>query len=322
MTYTKLFDPENPQPRFPADLDLRLGDRADRKSVYVYDDPGDTIVLSVNVALVTGRPLLVSGEPGTGKTSLADDVAARLGWRFYSKTVSSRTQSQDLLWTFDAVRRLADAQASREGQPILEDDLAYVTPEVLWWAFDRDSARELSEAVDPAKDQKNEDSEGAVVLLDEIDKADPDVPNNLLGVLGSYRFWAEPLADWVQAKHPPLVILTTNDERELPRAFLRRCISLTLQSPDRKRLLEIAARHFPEGAAALHERIADEIERIRGENLQSDRKPPSIAEYLDAIAACGKLGLHEPDSPAWIEHWEAIAEATLSKKREIRGGGA
>src|SRR5262249_30183516 len=132
MTFTRLFNPtDNP----PPDLDergYRLGDQID-EAPYVYDEP---IILAVHVALATGRPLLIAGEPGTGKSSLARDVARRLNWRFYSKTISSRTQARDLLWSFDTIRRLSDAQV-RKG---VKHPSAYVEPGVLWWAFDRDSA--------------------------------------------------------------------------------------------------------------------------------------------------------------------------------------
>lgn len=324
MTYRKLFDPDAPlddasgatrsEAIQPDAVDPRPGDRTAER-VYVYDDD---IVLAVNVALATGRPLLVSGEPGTGKTSLAQDVAQRLGWRYYELAITSRTQGQDLLWKFDAVRRLSDAQASYEGQRLVKEDSAYVEPGVLWWAFHWESAGTFAE--DP---QKEVDSEGAVVLLDEIDKADPDVPNNLLGALGSYEFRVQvkPVDILVRAKRPPLVVLTTNDERELPRAFLRRCVSLTLEAPGKERLLEIARAHFPNGSEALFDKVADELFAIRQENERSDRKLPAIAEYLDAVRACERLEL-APNSPSWLEHWAAVAEATLAKRRDIPGGGA
>lgn len=322
MTYRKLFDPDAPlddasgatrsEAIRPDAVDPRPGDRTAER-VYVYDDD---IVLAVNVALATGRPLLVSGEPGTGKTSLAQDVADRLGWRYYELAVTSRTQGQDLLWRFDAVRRLADAQAGKRGDDLKDEN--YVEPGVLWRAFDPESAERFGE--DPRKGVK---SQSAVVLLDEIDKADPDVPNNLLGALDSYEFRVpvKPVDIVVRAEHTPLVVLTTNDERELPRAFLRRCVSLTLEAPAKERLLEIARAHFPDGNEALFDKVADELFAIRKENERSDRKLPAIAEYLDAVRACERLEL-APGSPGWLEHWAAVAEATLAKRREIPGGSA
>ncbi len=332
--YRKLFDPTGLQHYPIPDHVRRIGDRT-RDPVYVYDedDRGD-IALTVNIALATSRPLLISGDPGTGKTSLAFHVAKVLGWRLYKLAISHRTHARDLLWTFDAVRRLADAQAKDR----LKHRVAYVSPGVLWWAFDPDSARrrgfttELLEqlGVPEAQDPFTaEGSDRAVVLLDEIDKADPDVPNNLLEALGSYRFIVddvtlegEEVRD-LQTKNPvviaqqaPLVMLTTNDERELPRAFVRRCVSLTLKPANLARLLKIARAHFPDGSEVLHRKVAQELEQIRSaEQTQPARqRRPGAAEYLDAIGACRELKVL-PDTPAWHRHWDQIAEATLRKSR-------
>ena len=130
--YTPLFDPAAPG-RYEAERILRRGDEAPAGG-YVYDRDG-RIALAVNVALATGRPLLVRGKPGSGKSSLAADVASRLGWRYYQETITSRTRARDLLWSFDAIRRLNDANIDE-----LKDPLAYVTPGVLWWAFSAGTA--------------------------------------------------------------------------------------------------------------------------------------------------------------------------------------
>ena len=331
MGYDKLFDPsrsDRPPLERPAG---RLGDLGPEQG-YVYEDKDERIVLAVNIAIATGRPLLIGGEPGTGKSSLAADVARRLGWRFYSKTISSRTQARDLLWTFDTIRRLSDAE-TKSG---VRHPSAYVEPGVLWWAFERASATRRGLAADqfarlgtappgqspeveaasyPLKD--HEQAEGAVVLLDEIDKADPDVPNDLLEPLGSLRFRViEGSLDYlVEAAHPPLVFITTNNERDLPRAFLRRCVSLTLEPPEKPRLLKIAAAHFPDDDAALHDEIATAYFEIRKQYAARDVPPPSTAEFLDAVSACSQLNL-KPGTPQWADRWPQIADATLGKRRD------
>ncbi len=331
MAYTRLFDPQGPSAPGLQDRGSRLGDQADR-AAYVYDEP---IVLAVNVALATGRPLLIAGEPGTGKSSLARDVARRLGWRFYSKTISSRTQARDLLWTFDTIRRLSDAQIRRG----VRHPAAYVEPGVLWWAFDSASASRRgltperfdetarsSAKLEPASYPTiHPTAARAVVLLDEIDKADPDVPNDLLEPLGSFRFRVTEgeLDTEIAASQAPLVFITTNDERDLPKAFVRRCVHLEIQppAPENGRLLDIARAHFPTDAASedgtvpLHLQVAAEYFRLRASTKE---RKPSTAEYLDALSACRELEL-QPDTPSWNTEWPKIVAATLTKPRKSVG---
>jgi MoxR-like ATPase len=329
MAYTRLFNPADPAPPDLSAGGQRLGDQVEQ-APYVYEEP---IVLAINVALATGRPLLIAGEPGAGKSSLARDVAQKLGWRFYSKTISSRTQARDLLWTFDTIRRLSDAQV-RKG---VRHPAAYVEPGVLWWAFDQASAarrgltterfNELQESIQklvPATyDSINQDARRAVVLIDEIDKADPDVPNDLLEPLGSFRFRVieGELDTPVKSLQAPLVFITTNGERDLPKAFLRRCLALTLEAPGETRLLQIARAHFPsdspdaQGIVPLHKAVSDEYFKVRTETLDRKATPPSTAEYLDAVSACREMKL-TPDAPEWAVEWPKIKAATLSKRRE------
>lgn len=299
MSYARLFDPTSwtPDPRSrAASAAGGSGDRRDGM-VYVYTPE---IELAVNVALATRRPLLVRGPSGGGKSSLARHAARVLGWRYYEKVIASRTQAQDLLWEIDHLRRLQDAQA----QTLSEDLADYVRPGVLWWAFDPAGAREQAGrlrgsrgtgALDP---NLGEEADRAVVLLDEIDKADPDVPNNLLVPLGSSQFQVEGRPEPVKTKpeRAPLVFITTNDERDLPNAFLRRCVELILQAPDRQRLVAIGREHFPK----LPAKLLDEIAGIVLAGASDSTALPSAAEYIDTVRACRELKVR-PGSPAWAD---------------------
>jgi MoxR-like ATPase len=309
MDYRKEFDPNHVE-RFVSKTDepTHKGDTR-TQSVYVYDE---RIVLAINVALATGRPLLIRGPSGCGKSTLARSVANILGRRYYERVISSRTQARDLLWEVDLLKRLQDAQAHN-----LKDDMAYyVRPGVLWWAFDKDSAAEqfnktVSNGAPVDQPGENVQFDKAVVLLDEIDKADPDVPNNLLVPLGSLQFQVEETSRCISARHSPLVFLTTNEERQLPTAFLRRCIELKLKDPAKEDLVRIGRAHFPKLNSALLEKVAT---LIMEQSAATD--VPSVAEYLDTVRACDELNIELETSHVW----DNLSKITLWKHgRKQRG---
>jgi MoxR-like ATPase len=307
---------------------LPLVDSPDRRDGRAYL-MSPRLDLAVRVALATGRPLLLRGDPGTGKSSLAAHVARVRGWRYYEHVITSQTQSRDLLWTFDAVRRLADAQAAER-----RENAYYIEPGVLWWAFAPESARRRgagadpeTPATDPAHPADGSRSpDHAVILLDEIDKADPDLPNGLLVPLSSSTFRVteintdvvkEPAkgTDADEARH--LVVITTNEERELPEAFLRRCVVVWLELPDRDRLVDIARKHrtttgaeWTEYDQALAEGIAAAVLEARAEARRRGARPASTAEFLDALRACRHLGIVPGD-----DKWRELREFVLIKQQ-------
>lgn len=312
-----IFKPERVQ-RCENGEPLRAGAGGDNRDgrVYVYNDPN--IPLAVNVAWATRRPLLLSGASGSGKSSLAANVARTLGWRYYEHVVTSRTEARDFLYRFDSIRRLNDAQAQK-----IKDVWAYVEPGVLWWAFDHKSAAERGSlgklpAEDHAKDPNRLGShERAVLLIDEIDKADADVPNALLVPLGSLQFDVEDINFPVEASQPPLVIITTNGERELPQAFMRRCVTLELPDPDVKKLVEIASAVIPESKPKKRMLVAIAhyvLGQVQQEFKSSGGTKPSAAEYLDTVRACLELNL-TPSSPSFDE----LARITLRKGQKVQG---
>mgnify|MGYP001413587329 CR=1 FL=1 len=355
LIYRPLIKPFENRPLAPEGDELEAPDRRDGR-IYEYDD---LLKLVVEMALATGRPLLLRGEPGSGKSSLAAYIAANLGYRYYEAVITSQSAAQDLLWKYDLVRRLADAQARGAGsRPTLRNDTRptplsdydYIEPGVLWWVFDPDSARargwtsESTLPQAPAAAEPNEamnkarDKLGAVVLIDEIDKADPDLPNALLVPLGSLRFPVTDIRDRpVHVKMAQggaiqssdgrrmsrlLVVITTNEERELPPAFVRRCIVHKLEHPSSARLVRIARLHFhrppthPFGPAEekIAQEIAKDLDELRTRHATSRRRLPGTAEYLDAVRAAIALDVQVGGGPTW----EALQRSILLKDEGLQ----
>jgi MoxR-like ATPase len=216
----------------------------------------DDLKLAVNAALVLQRPLLIKGEPGTGKTMLAEEVARALGRKLLQWHIKSSTKAQQGLYEYDAVSRLRDSQL---GDPKVADISQYIVPGVLWQAFASD--------------------EPAVVLIDEIDKADIEFPNDLLRELDQMAFHVYETRQTIAAKHRPLVIITSNNEKELPDAFLRRCFFHFIRFPDRETLKSIVDVHFPNVSADVLRAALDTFYALR--EVPGLKKKPSTSEFLD-----------------------------------------
>jgi MoxR-like ATPase len=274
----------------------------------------------------------VRGEPGIGKTQLAEAVAIELDRAFYRYTVDARTESRDLLWRFDAVMRLAQAQlygALGRDLPTIEHELAvskFVYPGPLWWAFNADSALAANHGdATPLASHQNQTRKvnGWVLLIDEIDKAESDVPNGLLEALGAGQFTPLGYEQPVRVSGiPPLILITTNQERALPDAFIRRCLVLPLELPQEREAL--IARLTQRGRAHFGDETTDAVLTAAAEQLVSDRhfaqqhqlRPlPGQAEYLDLVRAV--IGLAKDDHDRQQALIDEAAAYTLQKHDDM-----
>jgi MoxR-like ATPase len=266
---------------------------------------------AVKMALITGRPLLVVGPSGSGKSALAHAVAETLGWTYYETVVTSQTRLDVLTGWVDLVLRLNEAEvAGRLSQPFPENLDAFVQPGVLWWALDPTTAASAGRGGhdDPGRPARRPaDDPGAVVLIDEIDKAEPDLPNNLLVPLGSWELPVEGRARPVTLArtHRPLVIITSNQERDMPLAFQRRCLLLKLEYPTAAQLVEIAAHHVPASTAELRDRVRHELITTTDHGI-------SPAEFIDAVRAAAAL--EQSGTPLDEEAWEDIRVIVLGRE--------
>lgn len=291
-------------------------------------------IQAINTALAANRPLLLRGEPGVGKSQLAYAAAKGLGRAIVAKTIDANTEAHHLLWHFDAVARLAEAQVQgalmgctqcrEEIKRTIDENLAlgkFVYPQVLWWALNWKSAALQAERanIDPPTQHNGYDpGKGVVALIDEIDKADSHVPNGLLEALGAGSFKPFGLLERVVSDdRSPLIIITTNDERRLPDAFVRRCLVLNMKLPtDREELqahlLERAKAHFPKAKKDLLQRAAqmliDDREAARKANLFP---LPGQAEYFDLLRAVQRMAPN--NVAAQIELLDELGDFALKK---------
>jgi MoxR-like ATPase len=228
----------------------------------------EDLMMAVNAAVVLGRPLLVKGEPGTGKTQLAEEVARALQRPLYRWHIKSTTKAQQGLYEYDAVSRLRDSQL---GDAKVQDIGNYIVKGRLWEAFESD--------VQP------------VLLVDEVDKADIEFPNDLLHELDRMEFYVYETRQWIKARYRPIIIITSNNEKELPDAFLRRCFFHYIRFPDTTTMERIVGVHYPELKKELLAEALSAFFKVR--ETPGLKKKPSTSELLDWI----KLLLAE-DVPA------------------------
>ncbi len=218
----------------------------------------DDLMLAVNAAVTLQRPLLIKGEPGTGKTMLAEEVAAALGKRLLQWHIKSTTKAQQGLYEYDAVSRLRDSQLGEEKVKHIKN---YISRGTLWQAFDSD--------------------EQVVLLIDEIDKADIEFPNDLLRELDRMEFYCYETHETIVAKHRPIIFITSNNEKELPDAFLRRCFFHYIRFPDAGTMQRIVDVHFPGLKKNLLKQALEVFFDIR--EMPGLKKKPSTSELLDWI---------------------------------------
>ena len=216
----------------------------------------EDLSMAVNASVTLERPLLIKGEPGTGKTLLAIEVAESLGKRLIEWHIKSTTKATQGLYEYDAVTRLRDSQL---GDERVKDINNYINKGKLWEAFEAD--------------------EQVVLLIDEIDKADIEFPNDLLQELDRMEFYCYETDQTIKAKHRPIIIITSNNEKELPDAFLRRCFFHFIQFPDRETMEEIVAVHYPKIKKKLVKDALDVFFDVR--KIPGLKKKPSTSELVD-----------------------------------------
>lgn len=220
----------------------------------------EELIASVNIAMALQKPLLIKGEPGTGKTMLAKAVAESLQKEIVIWNIKSTTKAQDGLYMYDTIQRLYDGQFGEEG---VDDIARYIKLGKLGEAFSKE--------------------EQVVLLIDEIDKADIEFPNDLLWELDQMEFYIHETKRTVKAKHRPIVIITSNAEKELPDAFLRRCIFHYIDFPDKELMAEIVKTHYPNVEENLLQNAMEVFYAIR--SMRDVRKKPSTSELIDWINA-------------------------------------
>ena len=216
----------------------------------------EDLSMAVNASVTLERPLLIKGEPGTGKTLLAIEVAESLGKRLIEWHIKSTTKATQGLYEYDAVTRLRDSQL---GDERVKDITNYINKGKLWEAFEAD--------------------EQVVLLIDEIDKADIEFPNDLLQELDRMEFYCYETDQTIKAKHRPIIIITSNNEKELPDAFLRRCFFHFIQFPDRETMEKIVAVHYPKIKKKLVKDALDVFFDVR--KIPGLKKKPSTSELVD-----------------------------------------
>jgi MoxR-like ATPase len=216
----------------------------------------DDLRLAVNASVALQRPLLIKGEPGTGKTMLAEEVAAGLGKTLIQWHIKSTTKAQQGLYEYDAVSRLRDSQL---GDGKVEDVSQYIKKGKLWEAFTAE--------------------EQVVLLIDEVDKADIEFPNDLLVELDRMEFFVYETGETVKAKHRPIIIITSNNEKELPDAFLRRCFFHFINFPNKETMKDIIDVHYPDIQSSLVQEALEVFFELR--EIPGLKKKPSTSELID-----------------------------------------
>ncbi|MBO6106154.1 MAG: MoxR family ATPase [Stomatobaculum sp.] len=230
----------------------------------------EELIRSVNIAAALQKPLLVKGEPGTGKTMLAESIADSLGMELIIWNIKSTTKAQDGLYVYDTVQRLYDSQFGEHG---VDDISRYIKLGKLGIAFTKEKQ--------------------AVLLIDEIDKADLEFPNDLLWELDQMEFYIPETGETIKAKQRPIVIITSNAEKELPDAFLRRCIFHYIAFPDQEMMARIVRAHYPDLEQNLLDACLSAFYRLR--SLAGITKKPATSELLDWIQALIIGGVSEDE---------------------------
>ena len=331
-----------------------------KSSVHVFDE---RVINALIAAWLSERPLLVRGDPGTGKSQLARAAAVALNWEFVSEVVSAHTDIQDLWYRFDAVSRLGQAQLLSAFRDQLDpetlktelDPSKFLSPGALWWAYDWKTAQTYYRTSDfklyhpnPQQEEKweaaqklgaettNQNGEafaepeipkGVVLLIDEIDKADADLPNSLLETLDNARFRVPWVNDSIgyragdEDSVRPLVVITTNEDRQLPPAFVRRCLVLNLELPEEEDelvayLMQRGEEHFtdeqdqPLFGEEVMTTAAHQLYLDRQEAIGLGFKPPGQAEYLDMLRVLSRMEL---DEAGQLKKLEEIQDFALKK---------